>query len=394
MDIRHDRAKLRPPTRKPGTDTVVYEGVIARAHGMGDGLRYSDHIEYRDISEVRKIAETAPGTRVIVNHPERNPLIPTSGRLDPRTKQVVGKITSARLDGDQVVATIEVTHPSGVKAIESGLEELSLGYGVTRLDPQGYQRGIVLDHLALVQRGRCGDQCTIRTDCDDNPTCTCRAENSVSKTNAGNTMATKNTAAADHTDALRSLEAQRHDAETRATTAEGHATAETLRADTAEGRVMVLEQQIKDLQTQLAAGSTAVESEAISRESQRADAAEALVKSFDSTLNARVQARVALERKAAIVMGEDFRMDNLDDRQIMSVVVQRLDSAADVSNGVPEGIITGRFLALTERHDASARAIARVAEVGATSTRTDAAAEAKAKRRNAWKQPLPNAAKR
>ncbi len=392
MDIRHDRA-LKSPTRRTGSSSVVFEGVIARVHGPGDGLEYPNRVEYRDLSEVKRIVTAAPGTPVIVMHPPKDPK--TGGRLDPSKTQVVGKILSARLDGNEAVAKFEITHPSGLTAIASGLDELSLGYGVERLDAKGYQRGVVIDHLAIVQYARCGAACKIQTDTDDKQACTCHAEKPVSHIHSAppgnNPMAIKTPPTpVDHTEALRSLEAQRADAATRATAAESEVGAEKLRADTAEGKIIELENQISELRTQLAAGAVSVESEAIAREKTRADSAEEQVRQFDSTYETRVRARCALERKAWTVMGPEFRMDDLSDREIQATVVKHLDASADVSALVPEGIICGRFLALTERHDASARSLARVSEIQATTTRVDAREEARAAKRDAWKKPLPN----
>jgi len=195
-------------------------------------------------------------------------------------------------------------------------------------------------------------------------------------------------------EALRSLEAQRAEHEARANAAETQVSTEKLRADTAEGRIAVLEQEISDLKVKIAAGATAVETEAVTREKIRADAAEAKIAEFDKTYETRLRQRVALERRASIVMGEDFRMDSMSDREIMATVVKKLDASADIGSLVSDGVIVGRFLASTERHAASARALARVAEVSAPTQRADAAEERKAKRQQAWREPLPNALKK
>ncbi len=387
----------------------MFEGVIARVHGPGDGLEYPNRVEYRDLAEVRRIVKAAPGTPVIVNHPPKDPK--TGGRLDPEKTQVVGKILSARLDGEEAVVKFEITHPSGLTAIGNGLDELSLGYDVGRLDSKGYQRDVVLDHLAIVRHARCGAACKIGTRngparTDDKPcacspaehmphsACTCAPADLVPNTDSGNhTMAIKTPTPADPSEALRSLETQRADAATRATTAESDAATEKLRADTAEGKIIELENEITELRTTIAAGASSVETEAVTREKTRADSAEELVRQFDAKHETRVRARVALERKAWTVMGPDFRMDDMDDRQIQASVVKHLDASADVSAMVPEGVICGRFLALTERHDSSARSLARVSEIQASTTRVDAREEARATKRDSWKQPLPNAAR-
>ena len=186
-------------------------------------------------------------------------------------------------------------------------------------------------------------------------------------------------------DALRSLEAQRADAAKIAETETARANTEKARADQLEGKVIELEKALTELQTQIANNAVATETAAITKEAQRADAAEKKVAQFDATLNERVNARVALVTKAAVVLGHDFRMDGLSDRDIMAATVKKLDPSADISEQVSDGVIQGRFLAATERHASSARSIARAAEV-TSQARTDS----KADKKPLWMQPLPS----
>ncbi len=393
VNLRHDRVLLASPIRR--VDGVIYEGVAARIHTAADPLRYGKRTEQRDRSELRRIVRDAPGTRIIVLHPDPNKRGPDGQPLGGRVSDepVVGTILSARLDGDFAVVRFEVTDPRGIAAIErEGWRELSLGYGA-RLDALGFQRGTNIDHMAIVPTARCGDACTIRTDCSGTQSaCPCQAGGGMQKPLLqDNTMKTKPTDQVTHADALRSLESQRSEAEQRATAAEATAAAEKLRADTADGKIIELEAQISELNVKIAAGATAAESDAIMSEKQRADAAEAQVAQFDAKFEARVNERVELVRRAEVIMGGEFRTDGLSDREIMASVVKRLDSGADVSNAVADGVIRGRFLAAADRHASSARALARVAEVTANTTRVDAAAEARKERRQAWRKPLPNA---
>lgn len=393
MEIRHDRAELKTP-RRVGS-SMVFEGVIARVHGPGDGLEYPDHTEYRDIAGLKLIARQATGIPVIVMHPPKDKKRGLSGRVAPALAagltKIVGRVKSVRLDGNEAIASFEITDPEGVEAIQDGFRELSLGYGVDRLDMAGFQRGFDVDHLAIVRNARCGAACSIRTDCDEEKACACQRAERMQHSDPnpkGKTMANKTPH--DQSEALRSLETQRADADARALAASTEAEAEKLRADTAEGRLIELENRIKELEAQISANAVVLETEAIKTEKLRADTAEEKVRQFDSTYEKRLRQRVALERKAWVVMGPEFRMDDLSDREIESTVVKHLDSNADVTAAVADGVIHGRFLALTERHDASARSLARVAEITATTTRHDAAEEAKAKAKKTWMEPLPN----
>lgn len=391
--LRHDRVLLAPPIRR--VDGVIYEGVAARIHTAADPLRYGKRLELRDRSELRRIVRDVPGTKIIVLHPDPNKLDRDGNKLLGRhsDEPVVGEVLDARLDGEFAIVKFKVSDPRGIDAIERrGWRELSLGYGA-RLDAGGFQRGTNIDHMAIVPTARCGDACTIRTDCSGaQSACSCQAASDMQNPYTQEPIAMKNkpTDQVTNADALRSLEAQRADAETRLATAEATAAAEKLRADTADGKIIELEAQISELNVKIAAGATAVESEAILAEKHRADQAEAQIAEFDKTYENRVRERVELVRKAEVILGHEFRTDSLSDREIMASVVKRLDSGADVTNGVPDGVIRGRFLAATERHASGARAIARVAEVTSNTTRIDAAAEARKERRESWKKPLPN----
>jgi hypothetical protein len=183
--------------------------------------------------------------------------------------------------------------------------------------------------------------------------------------------------------------------------AESEKAAETARADSAiverdaeRGKVTQLEKEAESLRVQIAAGRTAVETEAVTREKARADAAEEKVSRFDETVHNMVRARCKVMHEAALVLGTEFRMDDLSDRAIRAAVVQRLDSTADVSASVPDGVIVGMYDQLLKRRLARAREDARVADIIGTSNnqiRTDAATDKAAKRdayRNQAKRPL------
>ena len=193
---------------------------------------------------------------------------------------------------------------------------------------------------------------------------------------------------------IRALGAQLTDAKERFDAANTKLTTETARADVAVGKLLTIEARVVELQTQIASGSMAIETDAVKREKDRADALESRVARFDSSVTALVRSRAKLERQAIVVMGDDFRTDDLSDREIRATVIKRMDSNADVSTSVPDGIIEGRFMALVEGHARNASAQARVAEVlgeqRGNAPRADAKAEMKQRARDQWKAPLPN----
>jgi hypothetical protein len=68
------------------------------------------------------------------------------------------------IEDDFLVGDLLVKSPEGIELVESGKVELSMGYdaGYVITGPgRGYQRDIVYNHVALVDKGRCGPRCSI-----------------------------------------------------------------------------------------------------------------------------------------------------------------------------------------------------------------------------------------
>lgn len=69
------------------------------------------------------------------------------------------------IEDDLMIADLLVTDAEAIKAIQDdGIEEVSLGYEADyeQVSPgRGVQRNIVVNHVALVERGRCGPRCAI-----------------------------------------------------------------------------------------------------------------------------------------------------------------------------------------------------------------------------------------
>lgn len=133
--------------------------------------------------------------------------------------------------------------------------------------------------------------------------------------------------------------------------------------DVALGTTEVLNKEIVALRTQIATNASAVESAALIKERTRADALEQQVARFDETRHKEIRQRVGLMFEAATVLGTDFRMDDLSERQIRAAAVKRLDSTADVTDSVSDGVVTGLYLGLMKRRLQRARQDAGVAEV-------------------------------
>lgn len=297
-------------------------------------------------------------------------------------------------DDDHVRGTMMIADRATVDQMEAGKQEVSCGYSCDLDETPGHhplwgrydavQRNIRGNHVAIVDSARAGQTARVRMDgAATQLTAKPVRENRRNDMDPDKLQET-----------IRSLGAQLTEAKERADAADVKAKEAVTRADVAEGKLLTAESRISELQATIATRLDASESAALEAEKKRADAAEAKVARFDATFERRVRERASLEKQAVVVMGPEFRMDDLTDREIRCAVVKRLDSTAEVGKEVPEGIITGRFLSLVEGHAKNARSQARVAaaieDADKTETRVDASQTAKQKLRDQWKQPLPN----
>jgi hypothetical protein len=83
--------------------------------------------------------------------------------------------------GDLVVSRVRITHRAGIAALDAGKRELSVGYDCEIDDTpgttpngeayDGLQRKIRANHVALVERGRCGSSCRVNDGADCSGSC-------------------------------------------------------------------------------------------------------------------------------------------------------------------------------------------------------------------------------
>jgi len=147
------------PVARTG-DMVYAPGEVPIEAGP-DGLI---HIT-RDADEVFRTETMASceGKPVTVNHPAEF--------VTPKNFKAlsVGLMVNVRrgtgLDNDLMIADLMVTDQEGIDAIlNDGIEQVSLGYDAdyVQVSPgRGAQRAILVNHVALVPRGRCGPRCEI-----------------------------------------------------------------------------------------------------------------------------------------------------------------------------------------------------------------------------------------
>ncbi len=304
-------------------------------------------------------------------------------------------------DDEFVKAKVSIADAGTIKKMDAGDVEVSCGYACVVEDKAGVdpkygrydaiQRKIRGNHLAVaVGSARAGRTARVRMDSEltDQERSDAREVVPSATSHGGGAMDPEKLQ-----ETVRALEAGLKTAETALVTQTARAdSAETAR-DVERGKVVTLESQIGTLRATIAANATAVETAAIGEQRERADKAEQLVARFDAEVESRVKERCALMIKATSVLGTDFRMDDLSKRDIESAVVKRLDSTADVSKAVADGVITGQFETLVKGNLRQARSLANAAEVLGTpseNVRNDSAEKRRQELRNLGKVPLPN----
>ena len=393
---RYDRGSLRPPRRMPD-GRVRVDAYLTRVgtfrYRNKDG---SERIELRHPDDVfdQESMESFAQVPVTNEHPP--------GMLTSKTakKHAVGTSgETVERDGDFMRASLVIYDADTIAEMESGEKvEVSNGYTCDLVEGPGHdpvygrwdfrQTNIRANHVAMVSKGRAGAECRARMDAgeqadDHERSIQLRADSRVQHSSH---MAISE-------DALRALNAQLKELESKNEQLQADLKSATTRADTAEGKLEVANKKVGDLNAQIASNAAALESEAVKKEKDRADKAESQVRRFDERFEGAVRARAALEQRAAMVMGPKFRMDDMTDRQVRVEVVKRLDSTKDVGDSVPDGKIEGFFEALTDEHVKSARELAEVSETLAgarTDTAPDKKVEARKSRRDLWREPLPN----
>lgn len=170
------------------------------------------------------------------------------------------------------------------------------------------------------------------------------------------------------------------------------------RADSAEATIHTLRGEMTELRSQIASAATVVETEAVRTQMRRADEAEAELKRREDSIGALIQTRVQLERKAAVVM-PDLKMNGMAEREIHATIVKRLDANADISAGVSDAYLQGRFDSLLEQYARTARAHQSIGDViiRHQQTREDQVEADLDKRRREYRNqgtaPLPNSSR-
>ena len=316
--------------------------VGTQRYTRGDGTQV---VEYRPEEEVSNPDSLASfGMKAVtLNHPKV--------LLDSKTTKLhqVGHAGShVRFSDGFVEVALIITDQDAIDAIQRGdAQEVSAGYRVDYdntpgVTPEGesydgIQRNILVNHIAIVSKGRAGREARLLLDsCDRNDAV---ADVEKPSNSPAISMARINLdgleieLSADAAGAVQSFvkESGRAQAELQQKldsqeqiiqTASTETSELQERADAAAGRITELEQQL---------------AEAVAATDQRDDAAE---------INAAVNARISALNKFAPILPEDFKFDGQDEAAIMQLAYHnvfdkeaREDASADYLLGVLDGVL-------------------------------------------------------
>lgn len=152
-----------------GDAAVTRTGIFLYANPDGTLRRELRHPD--DVFDSKSI-ESMKMIPITDDHPHQR-LVDSQNAKDVAVGHVGENI---KIDGKNVIAPIAITHDSGIKSVNNGKRELSLGYTADIIDEQGIydgepydarQKNIRYNHLAVVTRGRAGSQARINLDSHD-----------------------------------------------------------------------------------------------------------------------------------------------------------------------------------------------------------------------------------
>lgn len=245
----------------------------------------------------------------------------------------------ASIDGANIRTAIRITDAEGVKAIESGRRELSLGYKVDLAEESGTyngvpythrQRNIRYNHLSIVDKARMGASARINLDAAE------QVESAPRNDKGDDTMVKVN------------LDGLTYDAAPEVAKA-----LEKARADNAD-----LATKVKDTNAR-----------ADKAEAER-DAATEKVKALESKDHAgdiakAAQARIGLERSAAKVLPKETadNLDGMTDAEIRLAVIRAASPEINL-DGKSADYIAARFDAALDTLSNNADAVARQRQAG------------------------------
>ncbi len=370
MAVRIDYAES--PVRMTMTDEgyltgearVARLGVQSYQDGEG-GVRR----EYRPASEVfaADAVSSFKNTPITMGHPDEG--LVTADNAKRLSVGMVGE--NIRVDGEWLVMPLTITDAETIRRIEGGMVELSGGYMADLDESPGQADGVMYDaiqrdirgnHVAIVDRARAGEMARLNLDAAD----------AVAVENA---------------------QAQRNDSMSDSTVA--------VRIDGIEYTVQPqVERHLAKLDEKMAAvagerDQAKADSEQVQAKLDEAKAELEKLKAerTDEAVQAAAKARVALERSAARVLGDDAELEGKSDREIREAVVTAVHADTDLSDK-SDVYVEARYDAAVETHKAYDDAATKQRETatpkGDEGGKSDKRADAIDSIRGAWKRQNSN----
>ena len=302
----------------------------------------------------------------------------------------VGSVVEPRQDGDHIAAFVQVTDADAIEAAKAGRRQLSCGYrcdlettsGVTSgingvpdgLHFDAIQRNIRGNHVALVDHGRAGSSVQLRLDgadafqVEDEPTESNHQPNKKEKQEG-----------ADGPIGVKAMETK--------ITVDGVDYETTPQVEQAVGKLQAkidslsadLTSAKADLETTKARADAAEESLAAEKQAREdAESPERVRKAVD--------ARLALERAAGPILGDEAKLDTMSDTDIKTAVVLAVARDKDVAkerlDGCEPTYLDARYDAAVEGWAESQKpnaGLAATRKAGKDTARTDGVSDARAR---------------
>ncbi len=328
------------PIRMTMTDEgyLTGEARVARvgiqSYMNGDG---SVRKEYRPVDEVfsADAISSFKNRPVTVGHPDELVTAENAKRL---SVGMVGE--NIRADGRWLVMPLTITDGDTIRQIADGMVELSAGYMADVEDAEGdfegemydaIQRGIRGNHVAVVDRARAGSMARLQLD-------------------AADAVAVQHTHSPERNDSM-------SESKTAVARIDG---IEYEVAPEVERHISRQDEQVADLSSKLEAATAEVDTATAKADEAKAEIERLNEAYSDEAIRDAAKDRVALERSAAKVLGDDADMGDMSDREIREAVCKKVHDGLDLTDR-SDVYVEARFDAALELHQGDAVASQRAA---------------------------------
>jgi len=309
-----------------GEARVARVGIQSYQDGNG-GLRK----EYRPVDEVFSADAIASfrNRPITMGHPDEGAVT-----ADNAKRLSVGHVgENIRPDGRWLVMPLTITDGDTIQRIADGTVELSAGYMADVEDEAGEFEGEVYDsvqrdirgnHVAVVDRARAGSMARLQLD-------------------AADAVAVTHTQSQQRNDNMR-------DSKTAVAKIDG---IEYQVAPEVERHISRLDEQVGTLTSERDEAKTEAETAKAKADEAAAELEKVKASHTDEAIRDAAKARVALERTAAKVLGDDADVGDLSDREIREKVVGTVHDGIDLTDK-SDVYVEARFDAAVSLHESNA----------------------------------------